>query len=348
MNIHNETICIIFLSIMFFTASCSKTKRYEVKAHAIPSRESVVLIPMQQNGKWGYVDSLRKWIIEPQYTYASIFRSGIGIVSIDSKHSGLINSKGEWILEPVFTSADILENGDSILFLVAQDGQNHVLNQSGEIIISRPSSSIISLSSYREGLMLTMDEETGLFGFIDEKGNWVIKPQYYFGSNFSEGLASVSIDTQRLFINHQNEVVLRLPEDISYASEFSDGLSAVCKNGKYGYINKEGEFVIDFKYDNADDFSGGWAAVSVGNDSTMFIDTAGNTLFSLNCESTMPYATDYKLVFKNKKVGLVDKHANFLLPIKYDNISDNVNNFVRVKEGKQEYYIDFKNNIEYR
>lgn len=57
------------------------------------------------------------------------------------------------------------------------------------------------------------------------------------------------------------------PPDLQDGTSFnSDGIAAVKKDDKWGYIDTSGKMAIDFKYDNAFNFSEGLAAVSEGNE----------------------------------------------------------------------------------
>lgn len=88
-------------------------------------------------------------------------------------------------------------------------------------------------------------EKDGLFGFIDSLGNEVIKPQYLFTSEFSEGLALVVVDTA-----YQNNLL-----DYSNCSNYLDSLEVRLETPlyysdtsivfKYGFINSLNKIVID-------------------------------------------------------------------------------------------------------
>ncbi|MBC8000695.1 MAG: WG repeat-containing protein [Leptolyngbya sp.] len=72
------------------------------------------------------------------------------------------------------------------------------------------------------------------WGYVNRKGDWVIKPEYSSAECFSEGLACVS-------------------------STESIGLHAK----RYGFIDKTGKFVIEPKFSFAESFSEGLAAVAL-------------------------------------------------------------------------------------
>lgn len=85
-----------------------------------------------------------------------------------------------------------------------------------------------------EGMILVTDDDLN-YGFTDINGNVVIKTQYEYAEDFSEGLALVRL------------------------------------NSKFGYIDKKGNVVIDLQFEDAKSFQNGFAKVKRKND-TQFIE----------------------------------------------------------------------------
>ena len=70
----------------------------------------------------------------------------------------------------------------------------------------------------------------GNYGFIDKKGEVIIKPELDgVLDGFSEGLSSAEIDKRWGYLNQKNKVVIK-PEYDS-AKEFSEGLALVSSYG---------------------------------------------------------------------------------------------------------------------
>jgi hypothetical protein len=60
------------------------------------------LIPaMDPADRWGYLDSLGHWSIDPQYNWCDAFNNGYAIASVDSG-VGIINAQGNWVLTPKY------------------------------------------------------------------------------------------------------------------------------------------------------------------------------------------------------------------------------------------------------
>ncbi len=83
-----------------------------------------------------------------------------------------------------------------------------------------------------------MCEKNEKYGYIDKNGKEVIKCQYEYGFDFSEGFALVR------------------------------------RNGKYGYIDRTGKEVIACRYDRTSDFHDGFAFVEI-NEKSWHIDKEG-------------------------------------------------------------------------
>jgi hypothetical protein len=141
----------------------------------------------------------------------------------------------------------------------------------------------INKASIRYGAVYLAPAETGgKWGFIDERGNWVVKPQYFMVWDFGEnGLAPVtkSFNGDIGFIDVSGEWAIPtkyawLRNSADHDPAFSsNGLAAVCGDAitqDYGYINKNGDWVIKPQYPHAWRFAeNGLAAAYAANDSDL-------------------------------------------------------------------------------
>jgi hypothetical protein len=87
----------------------------------------------------------------------------------------------------------------------------------------------------------------GNWGFINPKGEFIIKAQYHApdggvaASPFSEGLAKIKIGGLWGFLDRQGK--LAIPARYQSVGRFSGGLAQVFIGQKLGYINRAGKFV---------------------------------------------------------------------------------------------------------
>jgi len=83
------------------------------------------------------------------------------------------------------------------------------------------------------------------FGYMDKNGKTVIKTQFFYGWNFSEGLARVMMNNGEMgFIDVNGRFVIEPQFKDTWS--FSEGLAVVKRDDNIGlYINKKGNSVKD-------------------------------------------------------------------------------------------------------
>ena len=82
------------------------------------------------------------------------------------------------------------------------------------------------------------------------------------------------------YVNKNGKVIVKAV--YNEASEFSNGFAQVRKNGKSGFINSKGELAIPLKYESVSEFSDGLAAVSTKKE-FFFITENGEPAFDTTC-----------------------------------------------------------------
>lgn len=93
----------------------------------------------------------------------------------------------------------------------------------------------------------------GKWGYIDNTGKIVIKPQFALACDFPEGLASVIIPGKRVFINKTGKVIIDTKDTkIAFASNFSEGLACVIGDKVWGYIDKTGKYIWKTSHKDVD------------------------------------------------------------------------------------------------
>lgn len=100
----------------------------------------------------------------------------------------------------------------------------------------------------------------GKYGFIDKSGDFVVKPTFDKAGPFTEnGLASIGNG----FINKTGKLVIT--GKFSDAGNLVDGLAPAksADSDKYGFIDTAGNWVQEPKWDHAESFSEGLAAVGM-------------------------------------------------------------------------------------
>lgn len=126
-----------------------------------------------------------------------------------------------------------------------------------------------------------------LYGYIDNKGKTIIKPQFLSAGQFSEGLAPVRL------------------------------------NGTYGYIDLKGEFIISPKFDLALSFNNGLAKVFIEG-KPYLINQKGEIIFNHNFKSISTFGKNSyaTVVTQTDKYGVINKMGNIVIDTLFSKISD--------------------------
>lgn len=169
-------------------------------------------------GQYGFIDSTGKVIVAPVYDEVKPFVNGMAAVR-HGRYWGYVDKTGKEIISPMYKSAGSFTAEG--LACVGMSPKN---------------------TPGREGEMGMVYEDDGTlyYGYIDKKGSWAIKPKFTEAHDFSNGLATVSVNYE-----------------------------------KSGYIDKTGKFVIPPKYDYAGDFAYGYALVRINMYDAVYIDKTG-------------------------------------------------------------------------
>lgn len=101
--------------------------------------------------------------------------------------------------------------------------------------------------------------QNGQWGFVNERGQEIIAPQYEAVWEFREGLAAVKQDGQWGYIDMFGRMVIRPQYDS--ALTFGEGRAAVQKNGRWGFVDNAGREVIAPRFDKVWPFHKGTATV---------------------------------------------------------------------------------------
>jgi hypothetical protein len=184
------------------------------------------------------------------------------------------------------------------------------------------------------------------YRLIDSSGQTLYKTDKYALLSFYDGLLRVKgKDDKYGFLNQKGKVIIK--PNLSFADDFSEGLSVFgVKDPKgneykllYGYMDKKGKVVLPAIYDKAYNFSEGLADVVLG-DSLFFIDKKGHKLLRFKFDNSLyGYTHGFKnglaKIVQYAKIAWIDKNGNYVIPPLYSglNLGSPMNTIYNFEQG---------------
>ena len=155
------------------------------------------------------------------------------------------------------------------------------------------------------------------WGFINEKGNFVIKPIYDDVRDFVDGRAVVSYKGRWGVIDSMGKILI--PFKYLNLSTPSEGFAIVEDFDKHKfYIDTMGKKVFDCPYEECYSFVNGFARY-VDKGMSGFLDRKGK-LFKGRYTDAKDFVGKYAVVQVGNGYGIIDDKGHEILPMKYDKI----------------------------
>ncbi len=324
-------------------------------------KEGVVQI---KDGIWGFIDTLGKVAIQPQFEFVSDFNNGISIVKLNGKW-GSINTKGELLIEPNFDRIHFIQNSrDSILRIYKNCEKYGVVDSTGRLAVEVKYDKIGQISEDRVPVKLGSK-----WGFVDKNGTPITPTKYEKVQPFSEGLAAVRYKRKWGYINRKGNLII--DHQFRRAGNFSDGKSWAAISSFLGYIDQKGAMIIEPQYHKCEDFNNGLAIVRIGsehgviNESGKFvvkpkfkkiepfgenglavvhynalqsyglINQKGERVGNEKFEKIMPFSEGRAAIRMNGKFGFIDVNGQIVIPPSYNRVEAFKEGRARfIKEGR--------------
>lgn len=213
--------------------------------------------------KWGYIDRQGQVVIKYQFDWAGEFSEGLATVGCYSARKlGYIDKEGQFVIQETFDDASRFSNDRAAVRIGDKWGY---IDRTGRAVVKpqfdyaqdfRNGIARVQNDNGRSGYRSARTTH-----YIDELGNRLFDLRSGMGLGFSEGLAAVKLGSKWGYVDNRGEVVIAPQFD--GALSFSEGLAPVCIGGKWGYIDKAGKRVIEPQFDMAGLFSDGVAIVGM-------------------------------------------------------------------------------------
>ncbi len=218
----------------------------------------------------------------------------------------------------------------------------------------------------------TIIEEYALFaavkvgekwGYIDRTGKFLVQPKYYETRSFTHNYAVVSTEQKvKVKVGETEEEELKIlygviddkgvevvPPKYDNITEVSEDIIDIfdAEKSKMGYFSiKTGKAITELKYENANPFRDGRAAIRRGA-KWGFIDVTGKEVIPPTFDDVKDFGEGLARAYKNLKWGFIDKNGAEAIGYKFQNPDETtalpfVNGMAIVKSGTNEGWIDKK------
>jgi len=315
--------------------------------YVLPKEDEPLFVIWDEKGKEGYIDANGKIVIKPQFDNAAGFSEGFAPVLIDGKW-GYINRKGEiaiqprwrqqedWIAGGVGSFSEGLAAVTEFARWGVRDDSNYwtykcgYINTKGEYVV-QPKMRQSCLPFSGGAAIIAVDfegdeyeKDKGWLGYMKPDGTWLVKPQFYTASYFHNGVARVSDETGKYFIDKTGKRVEKPVKDCLWTYSFHEGLALFYSEKEKrhdGFINENCEYAFRFPPEIK----------------------AENTHFSEGLAGV------YKEIDGKKLYGFIDKTGKIAIPFKFAQVSIFSENLAGVavdkKDKRTEAYINRKGEI---
>lgn len=334
---------------------------------AIPA---VTLIPVRNGDDYQYIDREGKVVINPQFSEASVFREGKALVRTqgDNPKWGYIDEEGKYLINPQYKHATIFSEG--LAWVVKENGAPSVIDEQGKVIFSLKEAQNVKI--FKDGLAAfrALDEKGEIrWGFVNPKGEIVIKPKYMEVTEFSEGKCGVlTMEADWTFIDKSGKKITHL--QFSTIDKFRNGRCLVYHDKSYGIIDEQGKFLLsNLQYDEMvvdgpkylirKGYTWGWldqkgnilvkpqfsfalpyhghnlAAVSVKN-RYGFINHEGEMTINPQFDGALPFNGGLAMVTYAKKIGFINEDGKYVINPQFESVPEDLMTYYQ--DGGTEYH----------
>ena len=181
----------LLLLLLFVIQFNSIAQKFEISP-------GIYFYPVEEKGKFGYINSTGQWIINPKFEWCDFFYEGLAIAKEKGKF-GFITIKGEWISKPVYDSAKAFSEGLAAVATRNSEGNLNwdFIDTTGKLIQLRVPA-LSDVSSFKNGRSIGIEDGFLKFYFFNRKGEIAFEAKDYYidekkFSCYSEGLLHVYI-----------------------------------------------------------------------------------------------------------------------------------------------------------
>jgi hypothetical protein len=189
---------------------------------------------VRQNDRYGVIDANGKQCIPAKFSQIFSYKDGHAVASIDNR-CALVDKDGKEVLGQRF---DYITAYDDLI-AVADSNEWHFIDKNGNSVKTEiPATYKIPFNYHTgqwlsDGLGLIIDTN-GKYGYANSKGQIVIKPQFKFASQFSDGYANTWTGSGWKFIKTNGQYAC--PMEFARTTNFDKNKSEVTVPGPLYWV----------------------------------------------------------------------------------------------------------------
>ncbi|WP_051540143.1 WG repeat-containing protein [Clostridium ihumii] len=181
-------------------------------------------------------------------------------------------------------------------------------------------------------------EKNNKYGLIDNTGKYIIYPKFDSISNFKENRAVFNLDNFMGVIDEKGKIINE--SKYQFISDYNEGRAIVGTSSEggfysYGYIDLNGNEIIKPKYQSASQFNEGFSIVKINDNEYALINLNGEIESTYKYNTVFGYGNGLMVFSKDLQgtYGYVDKKGNVVIQPLYEVAEGFKDNVAIVSEG---------------
>lgn len=294
---------------------------------------------VQLGGKWGWIDTSGSEVVSPRFEDTGDFHDDLAWAT-QQCGTGFVDRSGKWVIPPRYSRASDFKDGAA---LVSIQGRWGLIDKTGKSLTGLVER---NAREWRDAARTRRQEG---WGFIDTKGTEVVAPMFSYVSEFSDGLAMLTVNSGSGFIDRSGTWVIQ--PMLRSARPFREGLAAAEGGYKsWGFIDRNCNWVIPPQFGTVSDFTDGRAlgtkSLANGAAQPYALDKQGQMVA---LDSPRVAAQDVLLgdsreglqrLAVNGRWGFADKEGKWVIKPQFDDVGLFSEGFARIQKGGKWGFID--------
>jgi hypothetical protein len=179
-------------------------------------------------------------------------------------------------------------------------------------------------------------EENEKYGYMNDTGAVMIKPEFDEAGIFKEGLAFVAIDDKYGYINKAGKLIIDY--QFKDAESFHNSAAVVLKDSLYGVIDKSGQFILQPLYEELSEADSEiYMAVKKGKSG--YIQRTGDTLTGFDFDVANDFKNGFAVVSKDEKSGIIDSNGKYTISPSFDDLVFISPRFLKAMNAEEQWGI---------